>query len=135
MRMLFRYLILSRPIYLNYLRIRSGLATRNMFLEQRIGEASLWIRLHVRSIDGVIGGSAAGLQYGITCGLRTRTNSYIRRRATSGKEKKLTFNFQGGIIFTCDQYILLEFTTRLRKLILQYSRKGNIILSYYYRGY
>lgn len=60
--------------------------------------------MHVRSMDGVTGGSAEGLQCGMTCGLQTRTNSYMRRRAFGGKERKSTGDFWGGMMFAGYEY-------------------------------
>ena len=95
----------ARPICMNHFRIRSGSEIRNVFFEYRTGDASLWICLHVRRIDGGIGWFG-GLQYGMTCGLPIKMYSYMRRRAFNGKERKTKFGCCGGIVFADYEYVL-----------------------------
>ena len=57
------------------------------------------ICLHVRSTDIVIGGLARGRYSGVTWDLQTRRYSYMRRRTSSGKDKKSPFDTSGDIRF------------------------------------
>ena len=61
MLMVLRSLTLARPISRSQLKVRCGYVIEKVFFEYRTGEASWWICLHVRRMDGGIECSARGL--------------------------------------------------------------------------